>query len=130
MENTGIQFLFLATGGALGTVSRYYLSQKLGSLFIHPLMSPINLINLSGCFAAGLAYPFLPQHPLMFKKILLIGFLGAFTSFSSFVIEALEIQLNTKFLFALLQITFSTLLNFLSCLGGAYLAKYLTGTTL
>ena len=127
MPFSTITLLYVAAGGAFGAMFRFYLVKYFSQFFVHPLFSPISFINIIGCFMAGCLYPFLLNQtpsPLL-KNAILIGFLGAFTTFSSFMLEALEISLNTKIFFTFLQIALCNLLSFLSCFLGFFLAKTL-----
>ena len=79
------QVLALLLAGAAGTFSRYALhllvNQWLGSTFPYGILT----VNLLGCFLFGLVaqlYGDQSDHPTRF--ILLTGFMGAFTTFSTF----------------------------------------------
>ena len=79
--------LGVALGGALGSLARYglvILQQSFG------LMHTTLLVNVLGCFVAGMMVAFASQNgalALLWHRMLVIGFLGGFTSFSSFAIE-------------------------------------------
>jgi CrcB protein len=78
--------LLMAVAGALGTLARYGVG-----LWAHRLLGPAFAwgtlaANLAGCFAIGLLMPLLAAG-LLFRDariVLAIGFLGAFTTFSTF----------------------------------------------
>jgi CrcB protein len=77
---------WIALGGALGAVSRYALSetvQKLaGAGFAWGTLS----VNLLGCLLMGLAYHLAATTavPANLRFLVTVGFLGAFTTFSTF----------------------------------------------
>lgn len=80
-------------GGGLGAVTRFALSTALSTH--SPLERfPIGVLscNIIGCFLIGLLV-FLPteQTPAWLPPLLVIGFLGGFTTFSSFGVEALKL---------------------------------------
>ncbi len=86
-----MQKLFLvAFGGAAGAVSRYLVSgwsyRLLGDRFAYGTL----IVNVAGCFLLGvlmqlsLATDILPRHARM---VLGVGFMGAFTTFSTFGYE-------------------------------------------
>lgn len=83
--------LFLILGGSLGTLSRYYLStwvaDRLGTGFPFGTMT----VNLIGCFVIGWVAG-LPQGSASLSQnsrlLLVVGFLGGFTTFSSYAYES------------------------------------------
>ena len=84
------KLIWLALAGAAGTFARYGLGglvQKItGTTF--PLGTLV--VNLSGCLAFGLVWSLAEERNLIHspaRTIILIGFLGAFTTFSSFIFE-------------------------------------------
>lgn len=107
MVNALIVFL---SGGA-GCLSRYLLT-----LHIFPVMGlPIStfIVNVSGGFLAGVVATKIPQ----FKPMLLIGFLGGFTTFSAFSLECLHMIQNQQILMAIAYILASVCLS----IGAAWL---------
>jgi CrcB protein len=86
-----VNILLIAIGGALGSVARYLFSTSLlrmtGSLF------PVGTfaVNLIGCVVfgaiAGAAEQRMPLSPEL-RALLLIGFLGGFTTFSTYAFES------------------------------------------
>ncbi len=96
-----LNLLWIATGGAMGAISRYKLSQALPSGNF-PLSTLC--INLIGCFGIGLfSVWFKNSHS--FKLFLIVGFLGSFTTFSAFSFEALQLLQRSDTLKLLLYIT-------------------------
>jgi CrcB protein len=84
-----INVLLLALGGAAGTVARYLVSLGINHLHDHPLPWGTLAVNALGSLGFGLAWAWLGgdlRHPLAF--LLIGGFLGAFTTFSTFAFEA------------------------------------------
>ena len=84
------KLIFLCIAGALGTVARYFLtgavSQTLGSRFPYGTL----VVNLTGCFLIGFIAAIAEKKFLMLPNMrlfLFIGFLGAFTTFSTFIFE-------------------------------------------
>lgn len=88
------KILMIAAGGAAGAVSRYtvaYLGQKLvaGSFPMGTL-----LVNLMGCFLIGfIGMRFLGPALVReeYRLLVLTGFLGAFTTFSTFGFETFQL---------------------------------------
>ena len=86
-----ICFLVVAAGGAFGAVCRY----GVGLLFLrwHPEAAPLGTfaVNVSGCFLIGLLAPLVERAslPPLAGLLLVTGFLGALTTFSTFGHETL-----------------------------------------
>lgn len=73
----------IALGGAVGALSRYAVG-----LAVSGVALGILVVNLTGAFALGLLAGALARRPLpqhILAPLLGVGFLGAFTTFSSFV---------------------------------------------
>lgn len=95
--------LLIGFAGALGTLSRYFLGIYLTSFF------PTFLINLMGAFLIGVAYGATPS--LNAQKIIIIGFLGGFTTFSSLCFETLSLLKQGQFLWAMAYPVISIILG-------------------
>ncbi|WP_234568398.1 fluoride efflux transporter FluC [Rhodohalobacter sp. 614A] len=87
--------LFIALGGAIGSVLRY-----LTSLLTLKLISQnwfftgTTAANIIGCFLIGATATILQEKGLMdntIKLFLIVGLLGGFTTFSSFSLEGFEV---------------------------------------
>ena len=111
--------LAVAAGGALGAVSRYWVSSwihgKFGSAFPYGTLT----VNVVGSLLMGFLYIVLLERlnlePL-WRGLLLVGFLGAFTTFSTFSLETLNLLELREFDKALLNMTLSLVL----CLAAAW----------
>ena len=118
-----MNILLICLGGALGAVSRFYISnlfQRSENLEI-PL--GILIVNILGCFLLGLFYNLMDSSlEKIMTPFLFIGFLGAFTTFSAFSKESLDLMVEGQFLSASLYISISIF----SCLGATWLGIYLT----
>ena len=85
-----IQFLAVAAGGAIGCVLRYATSlgaaRTLGAGFPFGTL----LVNLIGCLLAGFVFGIAGKHagisPVI-RALLLTGFLGGYTTFSTYMVE-------------------------------------------
>jgi CrcB protein len=86
-----IKLLLIALAGGVGTLARY----GLGGLVQDDRMFPWGTVsvNLLGCLAFGAIYSALDRRMMLggdIKIILLIGFMGGFTTFSTYMFELAE----------------------------------------
>jgi CrcB protein len=87
-------YIAVGIGGILGAMGRFLFDYFISRRFLPP-SSGILLVNLLGCFIIGL---FLSLHSKRFSPIFRIGFstgfVGSFTTFSSFSLKTLELFLK------------------------------------
>ncbi|NIP78420.1 MAG: fluoride efflux transporter CrcB [Gemmatimonadetes bacterium] len=87
-----MNILLIAAGGALGAVARYGLSgwlQERAGFFPWGTLA----VNVLGSFLLGLTFRYLEATalPAEWRQAATIGFLGAFTTFSTFSYEAVAL---------------------------------------
>lgn len=95
--------IFIAAGGAGGAVSRYLLATWVHSLWEGKLPVGTLMVNVLGSFAIGIVYVLIEQqvvHP-DWRGVLMVGFLGAFTTFSTFSLETIHLLENGYVIHAL-----------------------------
>ena len=94
-----MSWILVALGGAVGAVARYSLT-----LWLAPPPGKFPLAtfsaNMLGCFAMGILYVLIVHKaliPVSWRPFLTIGMLGAFTTFSTFSLEALWLWQHEHF---------------------------------
>jgi CrcB protein len=86
--------LFIALGGASGSVARYLLAGWAHRLWEGPLPVGTLLVNVVGSFTIGMLYVVLVEKQVIhqdWRGVLMVGFLGAFTTFSTFSLETITL---------------------------------------
>lgn len=98
------KLIWIGAGGFFGAVSRFLLAgvfQKAAKVFWFP--SGTLGVNILGCFLIGLLGGWVENRALFrpeIRSLLIIGFLGSFTTFSTFGYETLAFLRDQEFLFA------------------------------
>ncbi|MBD2859260.1 fluoride efflux transporter CrcB [Spongiibacter sp. KMU-158] len=85
-----LQLLLIALGGAAGALSRYGVGQFARGLVYHHWPLGTFLVNITGSFLIGLAFVTITEKAAIhsdWRYVLIVGFLGAFTTFSTFSLE-------------------------------------------
>ena len=120
------RILAVAVGGAFGAVLRYLINTSpLANLF-EKFPFPTFFINISGSFLIGfLLILFTDKFEINenLRLAITVGFLGAFTTFSTFELEIFELARERYFATAFLYLFLSVLVGFIGVLSGVWLAK-------
>jgi CrcB protein len=121
--------LIVMAGGALGAYARYalggWVAARMGPVFPWGTL----VVNLTGCFILGLFLGvrdgdhFAP-HPA-WTLLFAIGFLGAYTTFSTFAVETIHLVSLRSFLLAAANVVGSVLLGLLAAAVGLALGRAL-----
>jgi CrcB protein len=120
--------LLIGTGGFIGAVTRYlistWISQKWGRAF--PLGTFV--VNVTGSFLIGFFMALLLERfaaPPFWRLLLVVGFLGAYTTFSTFEYETGGLLHNGETMLAALNVILSVMVGFGALKLGEILAKTL-----
>ena len=120
------KIVFVGLGGALGSVARYLINiSPLASLFDR-FPFPTFVINVSGSFLIGFLLILLTDKMTISENLrmaIIVGFLGAFTTFSTFEIEIYGLVKDRFFTTAFLYLLLSVVLGFVGLMAGVRLAR-------
>ena len=135
MPAWGSTYLWIATGGALGSVARYALngvvSEKFGATFPFGTMA----VNVAGSLVIGvLGALTLPEGRMNSEarafatQFLMIGLCGGFTTFSSFSLQTLNLLREREWFYAGGNVLLSVMLCLVATWLGFLFGSALTAT--
>ncbi len=120
------KIFLIAAAGALGTLSRYSLAGFVHRLFGASFPWGTLAVNFMGCFFAGLLWTlFENRWPVSgeTRMIVLLGFFGAFTTFSAFILETGQLVRSSEWIHAAVNVSLQMGLGFLALFAGVTLAR-------
>ena len=102
-----LAYLWVAIGGALGSMARYGLGGLVSEKFGHSFPWGTLVINVTGSFVIGflgaLTAPggkMTPQSRVLATQLLVTGVCGGYTTFSSFSLQTLNLLRDREWLYA------------------------------
>jgi CrcB protein len=118
----------VALGGAAGALARYGLDRLIEHHVVTVFPWSTFTINLTGCFLAGLAVAVLVDRhdaPAWVQTGVVVGFLGAYTTFSTFAQESRDLLAGGHLSLALVNMTGSVVLGLLAVAAGSGVGRML-----
>lgn len=117
--------LMVAMGGAVGSAMRYLTSKVMQDWLPNSFPYGTFVVNLLGCLVIGILYGLVDQNILgnnHLKLLLITGFCGGFTTFSTFSHESLSLVQQGHLSYAVLYVGGSVCLGMIMVLIGIKLA--------
>lgn len=124
-----INLLAIAAGGALGAVLRHGVNHAV--LAAVPTSFPLGVmvVNVLGSFVAGVlvsAFAHFYDPPQAMKLFLVVGFLGGFTTFSAFSMDAILLWERGQVMLAAAYVAGSVVLSLGALLAGMFLIRMIS----
>ena len=128
-----LSYLWIAIGGALGSVARFWFSGFVAARFGETFPLGTLLVNVSGSFVIGFFATLTgPDGRVLaapsFRQFFMIGVCGGYTTFSSFSLQTLNLANDGEWLYAGLNIVFSVVLCLMAVWLGHLAATLLSRT--
>jgi CrcB protein len=121
------QVLLIAVGGSLGAIARYGLSTFVYHMTSATFPWGTLVINLTGSFAIGLVIELFDTAiiPTEWRSLITIGFLGAYTTFSTYTLETVNLLRDGELKLAVFNVVASNLVGILFVVLGIYSSRIL-----
>lgn len=121
-----VTILSIGVGGFLGAIARYlvdgFVVARTGATFPWGTL----VVNLTGSFVLGLLFALSIERgvlPADIRAPLLIGFIGAYTTFSTLALESWRLFENGSYALGLANLVGSMALGILAVVGGLLLGR-------
>lgn len=123
------KYLLIAAGGALGSIARFWVGStvagRMGIKFPYGTL----LVNLSACLILGFTLTYMGKMADLnpaWRFLLPIGFIGAYSTFSTYEWETLSTLRSGAFFLATVYAAGSLILGLVAVWGGCWLAETLS----
>lgn len=119
--------LSVGIGSCLGGLSRYFFSQYVQNKFLSAFPFGTMAVNIIGCFLIGIIFGLTERgnFSMEWRLFLVTGFLGGFTTFSSFSNEAVGLLRDGQIWHAFIYISCSVIIGLIATFTGISLIKFL-----
>jgi len=121
-----MKILLIGMGGFFGAVSRYYVSRGSVLFFGDKIPYGTLVVNVVGSFLLGLVFTLSVEKLAISENmrfLIAVGFLGAFTTFSTFSVESLYLIEDGAYMSAFVYIMGNLLLSLIAAFAGIYIAR-------
>ena len=123
-----LQYLMIGIGGFLGAIFRFFVSTRVqeASKSFFPVGTLI--VNMLGCLLIGFILGIINNNPLLgltTKNLLVTGFLGAFTTFSTFGYETFILIRDKKIIQALANVFIQIIVGILAVWLGYIISNFI-----
>ena len=122
------RYLLIGIGGALGAIARYQVAAMIQARIPAGFPWGTFVVNMSGCLVMGVATALLTErlvvHP-SWRYLVPIGFIGAYTTFSTFELETFRAVADGAWAIGALNVAASVLAGYAALWAGLVLARML-----
>lgn len=123
-----MSYVYVAAGAIIGAPLRYFLQGRVQDLYGIGFPAGTLFVNITGCFIIGVLATLAEERDLLSREarlLLLAGFLGSYTTFSTFGWETLELLRDNQVLRAGTNVLLSTAGGLIAAWAGVLAARTL-----
>jgi len=116
------KYLFIAIGGALGSIARYWVGSAIGGRMGLRFPYGTLIVNLTACLVIGFSVTYMGKFADLnpaWRFLIPIGFIGAYSTFSTFEWETLSTLRSGAFVLAALYAGGSFVLGLIAVWAGS-----------
>ena len=120
-----LKYVAVGAGGFCGAIARYALGAYIGGRYGVRFPLGTFIVNISGSFLLGLILPLLARTTASayWRYLIPIGFIGAYTTFSTFEYETLRAIQDGQITSGLLNVALSVAIGFAAVWAGAAIGR-------
>lgn len=128
-----VHLLFIGFGGTIGAILRYIISKKISLSLNYIFPWGTFVVNIIGAFLIGFLYSFFQDIVISkdIRSFLTIGVLGAFTTFSTYSLETINLLKEGEYVLSIFNILLNNgvclVMTFSGIAGGKLVIKLLLG---
>lgn len=127
MRNAMLLIISIGGGGAIGALLRYSISgldyRLIGPVFPWGTIA----VNMIGAFIMGVFWNISSQFvlPEYIRMFITVGILGAFTTFSTYALETVNLFRDGDVMLALCNVLFSNLIGIIALFSGIFICRFI-----
>lgn len=121
-----VNIFIIGIGGFLGAVARYGVALWIGQRWGRSFPFGTFVVNVSGSFLIGLLMSLFTERFMVnpqWRLLFVVGFLGAYTTFSTFEYETGTLLKDGEWMIAMLNVVLSVIVGFMALKLGETIAK-------
>lgn len=121
-----VPILLIGAGGFAGAIARYLVDVRISTWTGGSLPWGTFVVNLSGSFVVGLLFALVIERavlPADVRAPLMIGFIGAYTTFSTLALESWRMMEDGAWLYASANLVGSIVIGVLAVVAGVALGR-------
>jgi fluoride exporter len=121
-----MQYLWIGIGGFVGANARFIFGRFVNGHLGLSFPWGTGVVNLTGAFLIGVIFTLLTDRVVddpMWRQLVIVGFLGGYTTFSSYTFEAVTMMQDGRWGPAMGYVVGSNILGLIACFGGIWLVR-------